>query len=700
MRKIPAGRRVYAAMILAGIWVPVVVLSAAEIRSSGAGPAAAAARVLHFPKDQYVGKLDVEDRSQGSEFAGPRFDPSLPWGLDPRLVNLRMSWESVGVAHGDVTVPADRDIALQVALKLKLSEAASRYGRDRHFPDPEDLTGLSGLDPNDIGMLFVNSSSARIYADERVVRPLSRLIGLKMLGLNRTGATDKGMEYLRSLRSLRSLQLTEPRVGDAGIAVLKDLPDLVYLDLETATTDAGFKHLGQLPSLRWLRIRTGRIHGPGLAELANLPRLERLCLWGNTGLKDRHIKCLEGLAHLKSLTLWGAADSPLTDASLASIAMLASLEELYFVRVDTRFTADGIAHLEGLKNLKTVDFGFQSIDDAGLRHLAGVPNLTTINGSVQFTADTAKTLASSRDLKSLEVHLGERDPLGTVASLSALTSLEELRIFGPFEPGRSVPTSAFAENLTGLEPLGGLKRLEIFADDVTDRDMALIGKLRQMESLHLSARRVTKRGLNQLSGLTNLQTLSAVSGLGVGESGGIDEVLLNLSAFTNLKTVQLSGLSLQDADVASVAGLRDLEWLNLDGTFTEKTLLYLKDLSELRVLDITGITCINGEGLTQLKGLERLEDLTLRGRITDMALTQLPMLPSLTSLKIVSDEPIRPETVARLTQTLPLMPDIHIDKPPLPDQPLIRSSPAPRGRAPANLPRVDQPTPTAPRRSR
>lgn len=662
--------------ILAGILVPIVVLSVSQNRPSGAGPVAAVNRVLHFPGDQCLGTLSIEDGSSTSEFLRSRSDPSWPW-LDPRLVDLHVSWERLGVAQGDVTFPAGQDVALHVALKLTPSEAASQYGRDRHFPDPQDLTGLSGLDPNDLGMLFVNSPSPKAYADERVVGPLSRLTGLKMLQLNRTGVTDKGMEHIRNLRRLRSLELAEPRVGDAGVAVLKDLPELAYLDIETATTDTGFRQIGQLPSLRWLRIRMGKIRGPGLAELATLPRLERLSLWGSAGLTDRHVKYLEGLTHLKSLTLWGAANPPLTDASLASIAKLDGLEELYFVRLDTRFTAAGIAHLKNLKNLKTVDFGSQSIDDAGLRHLAGVPGLTAIKGGVQFTADTAGTLASSRDLKSLEVRLADRDTRGAVASLSALTSLEELSIFGPFEPGRAVSTPEITENLAGLEPLGRLKRLSLWNDELTDRDMASIGKLRQMESLHLAARTVTKRGLNQLNGLANLQTLSVKSGLGIAASGGVDEAPLNLSACANLKTAQLSGLSLQDADAVSLAGLRRLEWLNLSGAFTEQTLLYLRDLCELRVLDIDGITCINGEGLTRLKGLDQLEDLTLRGRITDMALAQLPALRSLRSLTIETSEPIQAGTITRLTQTLPMKPDIHVRKPLPSGHPLIQSTPAP-----------------------
>lgn len=690
-------RRASAAAIVLGIWILGIDLSAAELRASETVATTSATRILHFPKDQHLGVLQIEDPGWGSEFVRHYVDPTLlPWGLDPRLVNLNMLWEFVAVAHGDVAVPAGRDVALRIILKPRPSELTSPNLRDRCFPDPEDLTGLSGLDPNDLGMLFVESLGERTYADERVVRPLSRLTGLRMLRLGLTGVTDKGMEHLRSLRSLRSLELREPKVGDAGSAVLKDLPALEYLDLDTATTDAGLKDLGQLPKLRWLRIRTGKLRGPGLAELANLPHLERLCLWGETGLTDQHVKCIESLTHLKSLTLWGAANPPLTDASLASIAKLTGLEELCFVRLDTRFTSAGIAHLEGLKDLKAVDFGFQSIDDAGLRHLAGVPNLTTIKGSVQFTASTAKTLTSSRDLESLDVHLTDRDTLGAVASLFAFTSLEELGIFGrPFYPGSPVRVSPSAENLVGLESLSRLKCLMLCSDEATDRDMASVGKLRQMESLTLYATRMTKGGLNQLSGLTNLQTLNVKSGLGLPESGGIDEVPLNLSAFTNLKTLSLFGLSLQDMDVTSIGDLRHLEWLSLNGTFTENALSCLKDLSELKLLDITGVTCINGESLAQLGGLRRLEDLTLRGRITDTALARLPVLASLWSLTIVTDEPIRPETVGRLKQILPVIEYIHINKPSLPDQPLIRSSPAPPGRGPVN-----QPMRRAPRRLR
>ncbi len=693
MRDDPVGRRAGVVAIMLTIGTMATGLSAREARPSDTRPVAAATKVLHFPRDLSLGVLSVEDRTPGSEYSQHNFDPSLPWAMDARLLDLDTAWRPLGVARGEVTVLAGQDLALRIQLKARPSELIHPNLRDRCFADPEDLTGLSGLEPNDLGMLFVSSLGERTYADERVIKPLSRFTGLKMLRLSRTGVTDKGMEYLRSLRSLRSLQLTEPRVGDAGLAALKYLPALEYVDLYAATGDAGLEYLGQLPNLRWLRIRMGRVAGPGMGELTNLPRLERLSLWGSGwGLTDQHIRYLESLTRLKSLTLWGTDDPPLTDASLVSISKLAGLEELYFVRIATRFTSAGVAHLKGLKNLKTVDFG-SMIDHASLQHLAAMPNLVTINGGVPLTTNTAKTLAPLQNLKSLDVGLWDRTAPGIVPSLFALTSLEELNF-----TGYAVGVRLSDDNLAGLESLRRLKRLHLWGDEVTDGSMAAVSTLKELESLTLWAD-VSKRGLNPLNGLTHLRTF-AVMPPPPGRTRGMDEVPLKLFALTELRTLSLRGVALRDEDLASLAGMRHLEWLVLEGTFTEGALWHLKDLPDLKFLAITGLSCATGQGLAELGELKRLGDLTLSGRITDTALARLPALPSLWSLRIVTDEPIRPETIALLKRTLPVVEYIHIEKPPQSNPPLIKSSPPSRERTPANPPRANRPMPRVPLRRR
>ncbi|MEA3227026.1 MAG: hypothetical protein U9Q07_13830, partial [Planctomycetota bacterium] len=312
---------VAAAIMLVTVGIAVG-LQADEIALLKPGEMPGATRILSFPSGQWTGNLYLEPES------GP--------GWDPKGVTLSVVWEYFNAAQGDVLVSVDRNVQLLISLALSPRELSRLLAKDpvshrlivadRVRKDPEDLSGLSQLDPNDLFRLSISSAMyLRTGADPRIFEPISRLTGLQMLSLNDTGVTDKGLEHLKPLRSLRALELRESSITSRGLTILRDLPDLMYLDLYTGVSDAGLKQVGQHPNLRWLRIRTGRIWGPGLAELANMPRLERLCIWGTSPISDRHIKYLEGLTQLKSLTLWGIC-SRLTDASLASIDKLKNLE--------------------------------------------------------------------------------------------------------------------------------------------------------------------------------------------------------------------------------------------------------------------------------------------------------------------------------------------------------------------------------------
>ena len=641
-------------------------------------------KVLRFPSDQCMGGLTVEDPCLGSEYMELGRDLSLPLGLDPKCVRLGGGWDFAGRAQGDVAVSTDRNIGLVVMLRptkadwSRLPKLSRDFLRDRVTVDPEDLSGLSGLTPDDLYMLRVSSLIRRRDADQRILEPLSRLTGLRILCLSQTGVTNTQIGHLRSLRSLRALALSQEwSLGNAGHAALEDLPSLEYLDCDTGVTDVGLKHLGRLQNLRWLRLRMGKIWGPGLAELANAPRLERLCLWGTKGLSDRHLSYLEGLTHLKSLTLWGTP-VPLTDATLASIGKLRSLEELYFIRIATKFTDGGLVHLKNLPNLRKLEgLGSPAIGAEGLRYLAGLPHLESIT-DVELSAEVIAILPSFRNLKSLQF-VGMMPPRGAsvprmdISGLADLTGLEELVLGGArWEP----------EALAALGPLQELRRLRVLGD-VTDENLATFGKLKKLEHLSVNGRNVTKRGLNQLNGLTNLRTLSVK----VFADGAVplDETPLELGALAKLKTLSMSGLSLRDGDLASLAGMRHLEWLTLqNGEFSDAGLHHLKDMGALQILTLTNFDSSTGAGLARLADLESLRDLKLQGRITDRALEHLGDLPSVWSLWIVTDELIRAETADRLRERLPAIEHIHVVEPPRLDKPPIRiresRKPTPRRR--------------------
>ncbi|UCD51843.1 MAG: hypothetical protein JSW27_04250 [Phycisphaerales bacterium] len=628
----------------------------------------ATTKVLHFPTDQYVGRLSVMDPCLGSEYAETGRDLSYPFGFDPVRVCLAGDPDFVGRARDDVVVPADWKLHLVVILRpaetdmSRLSALSRHFLSDRITTDPMDLSGLSQLDPNDLYQLRVSGLVRRSDAGSRVLGPISRLTGLRVLGLSETGLTDIQMDYLKPLQSLRALELREFSLRNAGLAVLRGLPALEYLDLETATTDVGLKHLAQVPNLRWLRLRMGRIRGRGLAELAHAPRLERLCLWGEKGVTDRHVSYLEGLTHLRSLTLWGS-NCTLTNASLASISKLASLEELYFIRINSQFSDTGMRHLESLSNLRKVSFSFCRLGAEGLRHLGKLTHLESLKGLAP-SAEAARVLPSFRNLKALDVNwfippIGTPVPPEVVSAMGQLQSLEELSVMGG---------QWSQEDLLVFGKLTNLKRLRLgMNDDFSDPVLAEIARLKKLEHLHLSGGVVSKHGLNQLESLTKLQTLGVRTFSRDGPQ--TDETPLALSALKKLKTLELTGLDLRDADLASLTTMRDVEWVILNGgdALSEAGLRHLQNLTAAKHLTIRGLDCRTGAGLASLAGLDSLGSLRLEGRIPDQAVRHLPGLPSLWSLTVVTDKVIRAETATQLQRRFPALQHLHIEEPWRPD---------------------------------
>jgi hypothetical protein len=648
-------------------------------------------RVLHFPPDQYVGGLIVAAKSVPT------------W--DPRQVGPRSDYVQVIAARGDVTVPGDRAVSLGVCLRARPEDLAGLSAQDRQAyqkfaanrirVDPQDLAGLSALGPDDLYSLSISTEVPRRDADSLLLEPIRRLTGLQSLSLNNTGVTAKGMENLRALRSLKVLHLFRwSSIGNAGLAVLKDLPALEYLELYTGVTDAALKQVAQAGSLRWLQIRTGGFWGPGLAELAQMPRLERLCLCGNVPITDRHIAHLEGLTQIKGLTLWGSACDNLTDASLASIGKLRNLEELYFIRTSPRFTPAAIAYLKDLKKLRKVDFSGTwvvaqdwSYGDDAMRQLAAVlPDLESIEGAGILSAEGVRALATFRNLRVADFtlkdrHRGYDGPTG-LSHLSELRSLEELRVNGE--------STLSDTDLACIETLDHLKILNIMGTEVTDRGLASIRKLKQLEQLSLDAR-VTRAGLKQLNDLTHLQALDVGIRPDVQPRVGIDELTLDLSGLQNLKDLRLTGLPLQDADLTFLAKLRHLESLNIYGpSLPPSSLRHLSGLSELRRLWVSGLARPTDQDLAPLANLAKVTYLDLAGDIPDTALPALGGLAGLQSLTVRTSDPIRNQTVADLKQRLPTIEYIRIMGP-LPEPTVSPHRPAggpPRGNQPAPPPRA------------
>ncbi len=117
MKDMPIRERVSVGAIVLVTWGLVTGLRADAASSPDSGAAAAPTRVLHFPQDQCMGRLSVEDPQLGSSYLELGRDLSLPLGLDPKRVALGGDWDFVGLARGDVAVPAGRNIHLITLLR-------------------------------------------------------------------------------------------------------------------------------------------------------------------------------------------------------------------------------------------------------------------------------------------------------------------------------------------------------------------------------------------------------------------------------------------------------------------------------------------------------------------------------------------------------------------------------------------------------
>lgn len=647
-------------------------------------------RILSFPAEQRLGKLFLEPES------GP--------GWDPEQVGLAVSGTYFSAAQGDVHVPEDRNIQLIVQLAVRPHEAAAMRVQnpllhqvsiaDRTCKDPEDLSGLLKLDPNDLFRLSVYAvAPRRMGTAPEIFEPIRHLTGLQVLTISNTGVTDKDLAFLTSLRSLRSLSLEfESRISRRGLAVLKDLPTLEYLDLPEIT-DTGLKEVGQISSLKWLRIRTGRIWGPGLAELTKFPRLERLCIWGNKPIYDRHIKYLESLTQLKSLTLWGTPIETLTDASLASIGKLTNLEELHFIGwAKPRFTSAGAAHLRNLKRLKQINLlgswqGPKGIEDGDeiISHLASLPHLESLKGIAHLSAEGMKTLATLKNLKCLHVDL--KDPLQGYDGPTGIPCLLDLKLLEELNLVSRVDAFSDAD-VAALVSLSNLKELSIEPRTLSEKHLASIGKLQQLQRLTLWCS-VTFTGLNQLNGLSNLHSLQVNSVTNATKTNvyTTDELMLDLSGLKKMKDLNLSGLPLQDSDFTFLEQMPSLNNLMIqpdsDSHLTGEFLRHLRNLSELDRLYVSGLDHCSAERLAHLNTLPKLRSLTLKGNIRDNNLVALHGPLSLESIRIVTDHPIRKETVTGLTESHPVIEYIHIENQPrFPTRPTVEAQqlPAPKKR--------------------
>lgn len=256
---------------------------------------------------------------------------------------------------------------------------------------------------------------------------------------SREAVTDDGLKNVRGLRSLTHLRLFRlPKITDAGISQLADLPALERLDLLfTPIGDGSAEALASLPALKELILGETRVGDQGL---------ETLC---------RSLKSLEAIAIGARVSVQG----------LQYLAEAKHLKQLYNLK-SGHLTAEGVLHLKKLPELETLNVVVAT--DAALRNIAELPQLRSL--FLNLCKATPDGLQSLKGLAQLEI-LGLSD--SNQINDSHLTVVSELRSLKQLHLSNTAVTDKGVQTLTVLT---NLEKLSLPKTSVTPAAVALLKK--------------------------------------------------------------------------------------------------------------------------------------------------------------------------------------------------------------------------------
>jgi hypothetical protein len=207
----------------------------------------------------------------------------------------RLYSQCAGLVHGFLDVDRERQRGLFIAYLRNVYRGTSQ---------PESLAREMGQAYSQLDQAYLDSLQVTdedlVFVDPRV----------KSLGLARTQVTDAGLAQLKGVEQLTWLDLSFTETGDVGLARFADATRLNQLSLEkTRLTAASMGLISGLRQLEELDLSQTSVTDDDLVGLSKLVKLKTLWLTG-TAVTDRGLTALESLRNLEQLEVTGTAVTP------------------------------------------------------------------------------------------------------------------------------------------------------------------------------------------------------------------------------------------------------------------------------------------------------------------------------------------------------------------------------------------------------
>jgi Leucine-rich repeat (LRR) protein len=333
-------------------------------------------------------------------------------------------------------------------------------------------------------------------ATDRGLRELGKLKSLSFLFVDGVAVTDAGATAIRELKALKHLHLSDTSISDKGLKKLAQTGKLRHLGLcgpnVTDDTIVAIKGSHGLRSL-WLN-GTPRVTDAGLRELRDMPNLTELhlsedCVEEQDGKwiqRDMqwHIRRLKDIPHLRTFRL--VADH-LTDAKCAE---LENLKQLTALEVGTiSISRHGIGSIRKMTWLDSIDLSICGGDDLLLAEIGRVVKLKRLTiGDLEITDAGLAHLKELTDLTSLSISFSRITDAG-VAALRGMTKLKELDLHGMDVGDESV------SHLLGMKRL---KELNLSGTNITDTALTRLADLKELTELCIRETRVSDAAIEAL----------------------------------------------------------------------------------------------------------------------------------------------------------------------------------------------------------